>query len=246
MSVSWLAADWPAPQGIVAGTTQRIGGNSRRQYASLNLGAHVGDDACAVAANRTRFHHGCNLPAEPLWLSQVHGVTVVTDPGDGEIPEADAILSHRAGVVCAVLTADCLPVLFTSADGQEVAAAHAGWRGLVSGVLEATVAAMIADPGDTLAWIGPAISQPAFEVGDEVRQAFVDRDPGADRHFIRNPLGRWQADLAGLGRQRLAGAGVNRVYGGNTCSYGDSDAYFSYRRDGECGRMASFVFRNYA
>jgi YfiH family protein len=246
MSLSWLAADWPAPHGVVAGTTRRSGGRSTKQYASLNLGGHVGDDPQAVADNRKMFRQHCDLPADPQWLHQVHGVCVVADAVQEPPPEADAIISRNAGVVCAILTADCLPVLFASADGQELAAAHAGWKGLANGVLEATVAAMATEPGDILAWIGPAISQAAFEVGDEVREAFVERGPEADRYFLRNQTGRWQSDLSGLGRQRLAAAGVKRVYGGNVCSYSDTAGYFSYRRDGECGRMASFIFRKNA
>jgi polyphenol oxidase len=240
--VCWLKADWPAPDGVVAGTTLRNGGVSRGAYQSLNLGAHVGDDPDAVRANRRRFAEACQLPAEPLWLRQVHGTRVAT-PGDHTPAEpADAIVSDRSGVACAVLTADCLPVVFASAGGGEVGVAHAGWRGLHAGVLEATIAAFAAPARELLAWLGPAISQAAFEVGHEVREAFGQDDPGAAAHFRRNDRGRWQADLYGLARQRLARAGVTQVFGGGRCTFGEPEAFFSYRRDGECGRMATFVF----
>lgn len=240
----WLKADWPAPAGVVAGTSLRSGGVSSGPYDSLNLGYHVGDSAGCVEENRRRFLETCKVPAEPVWLSQVHGTRVIVDPPRTAIPpQADAVLVRRAGEVCAVLTADCLPVLFTSQDGDEVAAAHAGWRGLLNGVLEATVAAMIAPPGRILAWFGPAISQPSFEVGPELRDQFCDRDPAAAVHFARNARGRWQADLYGLARQRLEAAGLRQVFGGGLCTYTDRQRFFSYRRDGECGRMCSFVFR---
>jgi YfiH family protein len=243
---NWIEANWPAPVGVQAGTTLRHPGHSGKCYASLNLGAHVGDAPDAVADNRQRFRQLCALPSEPLWIHQVHGATIVVDPPADSYPEADAVVSRQAGSVCAVLTADCLPALFVSADGREVAAAHAGWRGLLQGVLEATVDAMTSPAGDVLAWLGPAISQPAFEVGGEVREQFVALDPTATRHFAANNEGRWQADLYGLARQQLARAGVVQVYGGSYCTCRDANSFFSFRRDGQCGRMASFVFRDTA
>ncbi len=240
---NWIAADWPAPDNVFAGTTLRFGGVSTGAFESLNLGAHVSDDKDAVDTNRRRFTSFCELPSEPLWLRQVHGKTVVVNPAAGIIPEADASITRTAGVVCAVLTADCLPVLFTSADGAELAAVHAGWRGLASGVLEATVDEMSTAPANILAWLGPAISQPAFEVGGEVREEFLARDSSADQHFVTNDRGRWQADLYGLARMRLKGLGIGHICGGQHCSFSESERFFSYRRDGACGRMASFVFR---
>ena len=242
-AIEIIAADWPVPQGIVAGTTTRVGGVSTGAYASLNLGAHVGDLPERVAENRRRFMAHCRLPAEPSWLTQVHGTEVVVNPDSGSRPCADAILTTAADTVCVVMTADCLPVLLVSTDGAELAAAHAGWRGLCDGVLECTVGSFSHFPGDILAWLGPAISQKNFEVGDEVRQAFLKHDEVADACFVQNKRGRWQADLYGLARQRLAAAGVHRIYGGQACTYDDAERFFSYRRDGECGRMASFVFR---
>ncbi len=241
----WLEANWPAPAGVVAGTSLRTGGVSIGRYRSLNLGAHVGDANASVTENRRRFLEACDLPQEPVWLNQVHGTEVSIDPcSNVRPPAADALVARSAGTVCAVLTADCLPVLFASLHGNEVAAAHAGWRGLLNGVLEATVSAMTESPGRILAWLGPAISQASFEVGPEVREKFCDRDPGAAQHFTKNGRGRWQADLYGLARQRLQAAGLRQVHGGGLCTYADPQRFFSYRRDGECGRMCSFVFRN--
>ncbi len=238
----WLPADWPAIPGVHAGTTLRGGGVSGGPFASLNLGAHVGDDAAAVALNRQRLVTACSLPAEPQWLEQVHGVEVVQLPARDPLPVADAAITAHPGVVCAVLTADCLPVVFARLDGREVGVAHAGWRGLCAGVLEATVASL-GEPSALQAWLGPAIAMPAFEVGDEVRQAFMQVDAAAAACFRPNDSGRWQADLYGLARQRLAAVGVTRVFGGACCTYADPDRFFSYRRDGQCGRLATFVWR---
>jgi hypothetical protein len=214
MNSGCIRADWPAPSGIIAGTTLR---NSEFE-----------------------------LPADPQWLNQVHGIDVVragsADFADGT-PEADAIVAHRGGDICVVKTADCLPVLLCSRDGQEIAAAHAGWRGLAAGVLEATIAAMSIGPVELMAWLGPAISQPAFEVGGEVRDAFLANDADAANCFVENARNRWQADLYGLARQRLRNAGVNDVSGGGLCTYEDESRFFSHRRDGTEGRLLSFVYR---
>lgn len=242
-SVNWIRADWPAPAGIVAGTTCRQGGVSKGRYASLNLAAHVGDASDAVQTNRQRFIAGCRLPREPEWLAQVHGNNVVRAADARHHQHADAIVTSGTGRVCAVLTADCLPVLFASEDGQNVAAAHAGWRGLCDGVLEATLAAMATPPSGLMAWFGPAISQAAYEVGSEVRDRFLAGDPAAGACFERNSRRRWQADLYGLAALRLRKAGVTRVYGGGRCTFAEADDFYSYRRDGQCGRMATFVFR---
>lgn len=240
---NWLAADWPAADNVIAGTTLRFGGVSGGAFDSLNLGAHVGDDKVAVRENRDRFASFCELPSEPRWLRQVHGKSVVVEPAAGNIPEADAAITRMSGVVCAVLTADCLPVMFTSTDGAELAAVHAGWRGLASGVLEATIGEMSTEPADILAWLGPAISQRAFEVGGEVREEFRARDRSADQYFVTNDKGRWQADLYGLARMRLKDLGIGQISGGQYCTFSEPERFFSYRRDGACGRMASFVFR---
>jgi YfiH family protein len=239
--IDWIPADWPADGAVVAGCTCRSGGVSSGVYSSLNLGAHVGDDPENVRLNRLRFVEACGLPAEPAWLSQVHGIDVAIEPRLGEV--ADAALSRTPGTICAVMVADCLPVLLATEDGGEVAAAHAGWRGLAAGVLERTVRAFDATPETIVAWLGPAISQPAFEVGDEVRAAFLEVDAGAQDCFRPNRAGRWQADLYGLARRRLEAAGVTRVSGGGFCTYADGERFFSFRRDGQCGRMACFVVR---
>lgn len=244
MSAAWIPANWPGPDGIVAGCTTREGGVSEGEYATLNLGAHVGDAIEHVTENRRRFTALCALPGAPLWLNQVHGTNVVVDPDSTEPPAADAAFTRQSGMVCAVMTADCLPVLLVSVTGQELAAAHAGWRGLCDGILENTVRQFQTPPSNILAWLGPAISQKNFEVGDEVRQKFVGHDAQAARLFSRNDNDRWQADLYGLARQRLMQAGIQQIYGGDYCTYDDSGRFFSYRRDGPCGRMASFVFRN--
>jgi len=240
--IGWLPADWPAVPGVVAGTTLRTGGSSRGPCASFNLGAHVGDDAAAVDANRALLRVALALPAEPSWLSQVHGSGVVEAPFDDPAPRADAAYTRRPGAVCAVLTADCLPVLIAARDGSRVAAAHAGWRGLAGGVLEATVDALGGNPGELVAWLGPAISQPAFEVGGDVCEAFLAADPGSEGCFRPNTRGRWQADLYALARRRLEACGVAATYGGGRCTFGEPDAFYSYRRDGECGRMASLIY----
>lgn len=247
MSGGWIPADWPAPNGVIAGTTTRVGGISSGIYASLNLGAHVGDDPAAVAENRARFVAMCGLPREPDWLNQVHGTAVRiaagTDGVAADTAEADAAIARDPSTVVAVLTADCLPILLCAGSGAEIAAIHAGWRGLAAGVIAVTVSRMATAPGELLAWLGPAISQAAFEVGDEVRQAFVGREAATATCFEPNENGRWQADLYALARLQLHRAGVGAVYGGDLCTYGDPDRFFSYRRDGRCGRMASFIGR---
>lgn len=241
MKLEFITPDWPAPDNVKALSTTRQGGVSRAPYDGLNLGAHVGDDAHAVAANRDILR--AHLPAEPMWLEQVHGDQVIEHRVAATPPRADAAYSHAAGEVCAILTADCLPVLFCDRRGGSVAAAHAGWRGLEAGVLENTVRALRVPPGELLAWLGPAIGVGAFEVGDEVRDAFLRRDPEAHRAFRAGvAAGKWMADLPMLARQRLARAGVNSVFGGDRCTFDDASRFFSYRRDRRCGRQASLIW----
>jgi YfiH family protein len=215
---SWLSPDWPAPDKVRAISTSREGGVSTGPYASMNLGDHVDDDPVAVAENRRRLAEMLVLPSEPLWLNQVHGVDVLGAGGEC----ADARVVNRPGQVAVVMTADCLPVLFCDRQGREVAAAHAGWRGLVAGILEKTVARMEADNADILAWLGPAIGPMAFEVGTEVRQAFLDHDPQAQAAFVPSPQGRWLADIYLLAQQRLSSAGIMQTYGGGLCTYNDA------------------------
>lgn len=237
-----LMPDWPAPPGVHACVTTREGGVSGAPYASLNLAAHVGDAPGAVRENRHRLREALGLPAEPAWLEQVHGVRVLELDGDVAERRADAALTRFEGVVCAVLTADCLPVLFCDRQGSLVAAAHAGWRGLQAGVLEATVAATALPAARLMAWLGPGIGPRSFEVGPEVRAAFAEQDPGAASCFRRASVDRYLADLYALARRRLAATGVTEVYGGGLCSFEDSTAFYSYRRDGRTGRMASLIW----
>lgn len=219
--------------------TTREGGVSEPPWAGFNLGDHVGDDPRHVAANRARLRE--QLPAEPGWLRQVHSARVV-ELGRDVSREADASFSREAGQVCAVLTADCLPVLFCDQAGSVVAAAHAGWRGLAGGVLEATVAAMRVPPAQILAWMGAAIGPQAFEVGDDVREAFVSQHPATAGAFVPHASGKWLADIYALARIRLAATGVHAVYGGGRCTVSEADRFFSYRRDGVTGRMATLIW----
>lgn len=236
-----IRPDWEAPATVAAAATTRAGGVSDGPYAALNLGAHVGDDPAAVAENRRRLAAALDLPGEPAWLAQVHGTRVVQARPGGSPAEADAAVTREPGVVCAVLTADCLPVLLASRGGDEVAAVHAGWRGLADGVVAAALDAMETPPAELLAWLGPAIAQPAFEVGGEVRERFLRRDPVNAAFFAANDRGRWQADLAGLARRELEAAGV-MVSGGGFCTHDEAERFFSYRRDGDCGRQATLIW----
>jgi YfiH family protein len=236
-----LTPDWPAPASVQACVTTRAGGVSVAPYDSLNLGDHVGDAPEAVAVNRGRLteHFGIR----PAWLSQVHGV-VVAEADPATIVQADGSWSATPGIACAVMTADCLPALFCNRAGTRVAAAHAGWRGLVNGVLEATVEQLAVAPEDLLVWLGPAIGPRNFEVGSEVREAFVNRHPQADAAFVSGAApGKYLADIYQLARVRLAAIGVTAVYGGGLCTI-DDDRFFSYRRANRTGRFASLVWLN--
>ncbi len=215
MSDRVLPADWPAPANIVAGTTAREGDES-------------------------------DLPAEPSWLQQVHGnraVVLGSSDFDGAEPAADAVIGRQSGDLCVVRTADCLPVLLCARDGSEIAAIHAGWRGLAAGVIDAAIAQMLTAPAELLAWLGPAIAQASFEVGGEVRDAFDTAGFDTAGRFDKNAAGRWQADLFGLATDRLGSIGVTAVYGERRCTYADPAQYFSFRRDGSTGRLLSFVYR---
>jgi len=237
----FLRPNWPAPAGVHAAMTTRAGGVSQGPYASFNLASHVGDEAAAVSENRRRLRAALDLPAEPAWLEQVHGIRVVALPGPAPGP-ADAAVTFTPGSVCAVLVADCLPVFLTGRDGRRLGVAHAGWRGLAAGIIEATVAALECTPGELVAWLGPSIGPAAFEVGGEVRDAFVARDAGSAIAFRPGREGRWLADLPALARRRLAGAGVGVVHGGELCTHSDPARFYSYRRDGATGRMAALAW----
>lgn len=234
---------WPSPASVGAFSSTRLGGVSGQPFASLNLSADSGDDASAVAENVARLTAACALPHAPLWPRQVHGTTAVAASRVASAPaQADAVFTTTPGVVCSVRTADCLPVLLCDRDSRVVAAAHAGWRGLAAGVLEATVTALLVPPDAILAWLGPAIGPAVYEVGEEVREAFLAVDPAARAGFAPSPRGRWLADLYVLARQRLHSAGVHAVYGGGFCTYSDALRFYSYRRDGTTGRMASGIW----
>ena len=263
---AWIEADWPAPANVRALTTTRHGlGVSQPPFDHLNLGARCGDAPEAVAENRRQLADALGLPSPPRWLRQVHGTGVVrfapslsptpSQPppslrergGDGIEPEADAAVTSTPGTVLAILTADCLPVVFAARDGSEVAAAHAGWRGLAEGVLEATVAAMRSPADRLLAWLGPAAGPDAYEVGTEVFEAFVSRDAGASAMFAPTRPGHWNVDLYALARRRLAAIGVADVHGGDLCTLSDPARFFSHRRStldgsGGSGRIATLAW----
>ena len=235
----WLIPEWPAPSQVKACVTTRAGGVSLAPFDSLNLGDHVDDDLDAVLENRRRLTH--DFAIEPAWLRQVHGVNVVkADPG--RIVEADGSWTSTPGIACTAMTADCLPALFCNRAGTRVAAAHAGWRGLAAGVLEAAVESLAAEPDDVLVWLGPAIGPQAFEVGPEVREAFMQQLPVTERAFVpsRNS-GKFMADIYQLARLRLAALGLTAVYGGGFCTVTDP-RFFSYRRSPRTGRFASLIW----
>lgn len=237
LPVHLITPEWPAPAHVRAFMTTRQGGVSQAPFASLNLGDHVNDAPAAVAKNRAIVRAW--LPAEPKWLTQVHGTAVAEGGGC----KADASVSRSVDEVSVIMTADCLPVLFCDQAGTVVAAAHAGWRGLCDGVLERTVEAMNVAPGEILAWLGAAIGPTQFEVGAEVRAGFMTQDPAAEAAFVAGEhAGKWLADIYQLARQRLAAAGVTQVYGGGLCTVSDSARFFSYRRDQQTGRMAALIW----
>jgi len=238
----FIFPDWPAPANVRAVVTTRVGGASRAPYDSFNLAAHVGDDPAAVRANRAQLRSVLQLPGEPVWLRQVHGVNLIDAARAPVAPEADGAFAKQPGAVCAVLTADCLPVLLCDGAGTRVAVLHAGWRGLAAGVIEQGVQALGVPGHDLLAWLGPAIGPQAFEVGPEVRDAFMRRDARAADAFRSSNGDRYRADIYLLARQRLMRLGIETVYGGGFCTVTDHARFYSYRRDGACGRMASLIW----
>jgi polyphenol oxidase len=246
MTLPWFEPDWPAPHGVRALSTLRgdaQSGASKDPYGCFNLGDHVGDDPAAVAENRRRLKVAAGLPSEPCWLPQVHGTRVADLDSPAAPGPADAAIARGSARVCAILTADCLPILFASGSGDAVAAAHAGWRGLAAGVIEATVHAMGSAPESMVAWLGPAIGPQHFEVGAEVRDAFLEADLESGGAFEPNARGRFMADLRMLARRRLQRLGVSRIYGGGECTFTLADRYYSHRRDGVTGRQATLIWR---
>lgn len=236
----WITPTWRTHPRVRALVSTRSGGVSAGPWSSLNLGVAVGDAPDAIAANRARLRE--HLPADPRWLTQVHGIRVVAADTVSAPVEADASFTRTAGVVCAIQMADCLPVLLAARDGSAVGAAHAGWRGLAGGVIERAVEAMAIECPGLIAWLGPAIGPDAFEVGDDVHAAFLADDPAASLAFRPLREGKWLADLFALARLRLARAGVHEVHGGGLCTYSDPLRFFSHRRDRVSGRMAALIW----
>ncbi len=244
-SIDWIIPDWPVPAGVRSASTTRRGGVSAGSYASFNLGDHVGDDPSAVSQNRARLVESLALPSAPIWLRQVHGTRVydTKEPRPKDPPEADASFAVQpGGPVCAVLTADCLPVLLCDDQGTWVAAAHAGWRGLCAGVIEAAAATFSGSPNQLMAWLGPALGPEKFEVGAEVREAFLEQDIESAAYFNDAGPGKYFASLEGLARRRLQRIGIDRIYGGGWCTFSDAKRFFSYRRDLATGRMATLIW----
>jgi len=241
MTIESIVPDWPAPTCVRALMTTRGGGASIGPYAGFNVGDHVGDDPAVVAAHRRALSEMTGV--QPRWLKQVHGTQVIRAERETDGVIADASISRSEGIACAVMTADCLPVLFSDQGGTVVAAAHAGWRGLCDGVLESTLAAMGVPGEQVMAWLGVAIGPSAFEVGDEVREAFVARQRASAAAFHAGSTpGKWWADLYAIARVMLGAAGVQEIYGGGLCTYGDAERFYSYRRDGVTGRMVSMIW----
>ncbi len=238
-----IVADWPAPAGIHAVTTTRLGGVSQPPFDSLNLGDHVGDNPQAVTENRQRLRQIAALPAEPLWLQQTHSTQVINAADWQPSIEADAIVSDKTNRVCAILTADCLPICLYDQQTRKIAAIHAGWRGLAGGIIEKTIAHMQAEITDLIAWLGPAIGPQQFEVGSDVYEVFTQSSTQAVQAFSIQDNGRYLADIYQLARQRLTKCGVEQISGGEHCTVSDPATFYSYRRDGQTGRMATLIWR---
>jgi YfiH family protein len=241
--IETVTPDWPAPARVKACCTTRRGGHSEAPFDSLNLGLHVGDREADVMRNRERLREQLALPSEPCWLKQTHSVDVVTLENDAR-RDADAAVTRTPGYIATVMTADCLPILLCNRQGSEVAALHAGWRGLQAGIIQATLSAMQSPGADLMAWIGPGISQACFEVGDEVHAAFVAADPASASCFQANRPGHWLCDLGGIAASWLIGLGVRHVARSPHCSYRDAGLFYSYRRENVTGRMASLIWIN--
>ncbi len=237
----WLTPDWPVPANIRAATTLRTGGVSYGAYASLNPAMHVGDDVDLVKKNRQLIKELLDLPGEPVWLEQIHSNRAVPAVKTESLQQADASYTAEAGVVCAVMTADCLPLLVCAADGSQVAAIHAGWRGLLAGVVANTLSAM--QDNELLVWLGPAIGPDCFEVGVEVRDAFVQKSAAFMTAFKQQSNGKWLADIYQLARIDLATLGIDKIYGGGFCTVTEQERFYSYRRDKQTGRMATLIWR---
>ena len=240
--MNWIKPDWPAAKNIHAAVTLRTGGLSKGAFSSLNPALHVNDKPENVVANRKTISDMLNLPSAPVWLEQVHGNRVIKANQSTQLQQADASYIEQAGVVCAVMTADCLPVLLATSGGDKIAAIHAGWRGLLAGIIRHTVNAL--DATNIIAWLGPAIGPDCFEVGSEVRNAFVKQSADFAGGFKQINQNKYLADIYQLATIELATMGVTQVYGGGFCTVTDKERFYSYRRDGETGRMATLIWRD--
>lgn len=238
----WLQPEWPAPSNIHAATTLRTGGHSLGQYLSLNPASHVGDNPELVKKNRQAIRKMLNLPSEPVWLNQTNSNIAIKAETGLIMPQADASFTGQSGVVCTVMTADCLPLLLCSSNGAEIAAIHAGWRGLLDGIIENTIAAL--KNKDLLVWLGPAIGPGKFEVGNEVRTAFLSKSLDYSSAFNKYTDEKWLANIYTLARIELAKLGVEKIYGGSFCTVTDEKRFFSFRRDKVTGRMATLIWRD--
>lgn len=239
---NFLVPDWPAPANVHAATTLRTGGVSTAPFDSLNPAGHVGDNPKNVAENRSLIKQLLALPDDPVWLEQVHGNRIVYAQKSRQAQQADASYTDQAGVVCAVLTADCLPLLVCSSDGQQIAAIHAGWRGLLAGIISSTVAVFANH--DLIIWLGPAIGPSCFEVGEEVLSAFQTKSPNYATAFKKQHGGKYLADIYQLARLELSGLGIDKIYGGGFCTVSDHNRFYSFRRDQQTGRMATLIWRD--
>ena len=237
-----IIPDWPAPKNIKALSTTRHGGFSLSPYDQLNLGTHVGDDKLVVRKNRQHLTQLANLPESPRWLEQVHGTHIINSRDWQADIKADAVFSQHANHVCPVMTADCLPLLLCNQQGDTVAAIHVGWRGLAAGIIEKTLDLFSCNHADILAWLGPAIGPTQFEVGQEVYDECVSSGLDATNAFIKTDEQHYHADIYSLARQRLQGNNVDKIFGGDLCTVSDEERFFSYRRDGITGRMASMIW----
>jgi len=238
----WITTEWPAPASVHAATTLRTGGVSFGAFNSLNAALHVGDNAEFVRQNRTIIKEMLDLPGEPVWLEQIHSNKAVDAANSGLLQQADASYTDKPGVICAVMTADCLPVLVCASEGSQVAAIHAGWRGLLTGVIGNTLAEIASH--DVLVWLGPAIGPDCFEVGDDVRDAFLLKSTAFSTAFKARGKGKWLADIYQLARIDLAALGVHKIYGGTFCTVTEQERFYSYRRDKETGRMVTLIWRD--
>lgn len=241
----YLIPEWPAPSNVFAYSTTRLGGFSKGAYHSFNLGKLTEDNPQSVTANRELLQQELKLPGEPFWIKQIHGTTVINAHGDSTLPEADASYTQEAKQVCLIMTADCLPILICNRAGTVVAAVHAGWRGLLAGVIENTISAMGLPGSELLAWLGPAIGPQIFEIGTDIRDQFLQKDPQAEVAFQDAATGKCLANIYLLAKLRLAKIDVNQVFGGTHCTYNEPELFYSHRRDkGITGRMASLIWFN--